>query len=116
MHGAFVGIGDEIGYRFYGDRDGPYGPFVGASFLTSVYHTQKSIYRLDPSALEYVQWGPALDLGWSLHLDRTIVLAFSMGAQYTFTTVDGDRLPQLTRLLVGDGLRPRAGIQVGRVW
>jgi len=44
------------------------------------------------------------------------VLALSLGALYTFTDVDPRRLPELTRLLVGDGPRPRGGIQVGKIF
>jgi hypothetical protein len=111
-----VGLGTELGYRFYGGRDGPFGPFLGVSFLTSLYHTQATVYRVDPDAFRYGQYGPALDLGWSVHLDRTTVVALAIGAQYTFVTVDEHRLSDLARLLVGDGLRPRGGIQVGKVF
>lgn len=116
VKGAFIGVGGELGYRFYGWRDGPYGPFIGTSFLMGVYHTQATIYRIDPEAFRYVQYGPALDVGWSVHLDRTTVLALSLGAQYTFVDVDASRLPDLTRLLVGDGPRPRGGVQVGKTF
>jgi hypothetical protein len=115
--GAFVGLGAELGYRFYAWRNGPYGPFFGTSFLTGFYHTQATISRIDPNAFRYLQYGPAVDFGWSVPLDKNgTVLAISLGAQYTFTDVDPRRLPELTRLLVGDGPRPRAGIQVGKVF
>ena len=108
VKGAFVGLGAELGYRFYAWRDGPYGPFFGMSFLGGYYHTQNSIFQVDPNAF---------DFGWSMHLDKKgTVLAFSLGAQYTFTDVDPRRLPELTRLLVGDGPRPRGGIQVGKTF
>ncbi|HSO39666.1 MAG TPA: hypothetical protein VLT33_44370, partial [Labilithrix sp.] len=117
VKGAFVGLGAELGYRFYAWRDGPYGPFFGTSFLTGYYHTQGTIYRIDPAAFRYVQYGPAVDFGWSVHLDKKgTVLALSLGAQYTLTDCDPHRLPELTRLLVGDGARPRGGIQVGKVF
>ena len=117
MKGAFVGLGAELGYRFYAWRDGPYGPFFGMSLLTGYYHTQKTIYQIDPDSFRYFQYGPAVDLGWSVHLDKKgTVLALSLGAQYTFTDVDPRRLHELTRLLVGDGPRPRAGIQVGKTF
>ena len=117
VKGAFVGLGAELGYRFYAWRDGPYGPFFGMSFLAGYYHTQATIYRLDPNAFRYFQYGPAVDFGWSVHLDKKgTVLAISLGAQYTLTDVDPRRLPELTRLLVGDGPRPRGGIQVGKTF
>ena len=117
VKGAFIGLGAELGYRFYAWRDGPYGPFLGLSFLTGYYHTQSTIYRIDANAFRYAQYGPAVDFGWSVHLDtKGTVLALSIGAQYTFTNVDAGTLPELTRLLVGDGLRPRGGIQVGKVF
>ena len=117
VKGAFVGLGAELGYRFYAWRDGPYGPFFGMSFLGGYYHTQATIYRIDPNAFRYFQYGPAVDFGWSVHLDKKgTVLAVSLGAQYTFTDVDPRRLPELTRLLVGDGPRPRGGIQVGKTF
>jgi hypothetical protein len=116
MKGAFVGVGAEVGYRFYAWRDGPFGPFFGLSFIGGYWHTQSSIFRIDPNAFRYFQYGPAADFGWSVHLDRTTVLAISLGAQYTFTDVDPRRLPELTRLLVGDGPRPRGGIQVGKTF
>jgi len=117
VKGAFVGLGAELGYRFYAWRDGPYGPFFGMSFLAGYYHTQRTISRIDPNAFRYFQYGPAVDFGWSVHLDKKgTVLAISLGAQYTFTDVEPRRLPDLTRLLVGDGLRPRGGIQVGKTF
>ena len=116
MKGAFAGIGGELGYRFYAWRDGPFGPFIGWSFIGGVYHTQATFYRIDPRAYRYGQYGPAFDFGWSAHLDRTTVLAVSLGAQYTLTTVDPRELNEVTRLLVGDGPRPRGGIQVGKTF
>lgn len=116
VKGAFVGLGGEVGYRFYAWRDGPFGPFLGLSFLAGYYHTQSSIFRIDPKAFRYLQYGPAVDLGWSVHLDRTTVLAVALGAQYTAVTVDPLTLPDLTRLLVGDGPRPRGQIQVGKTF
>ena len=116
VKGAFAGVGAELGYRFYAWRDGPFGPFIGMSLLTGVYHTQATFYRIDPHAFRYAQYGPAVDLGWSAHLDRTTVFALSVGAQYTFVSVDPRDLNEITRLLVGDGPRPRGGIQVGKVF
>jgi hypothetical protein len=116
VKGAFVGVGGEIGYRFYAWREGPFGPFFGMCLLGGVYHTQASIFRIDPDAFNYVQYGPAVDFGWAVHLDRTTVLALSVGAQYTIVSVNPRRLPELTRLLVGDGPRPRGNIQVGKVF
>lgn len=116
MKGAFAGVGGELGYRFYAWRDGPFGPFIGFSFISGVYHTQATFYRIDPNSYRYAQYGPAFDFGWSAHLDRTTVLAVSLGAQYTFTSVDAHGLNEVTRLLVGDGPRPRGGIQVGKTF
>jgi hypothetical protein len=116
MKGAFVGVGSEVAYRFYAWRDGPFGPFLGMSFLSGYYHTQSSIFALDPHAFRYAQYGPAVDFGWSVHLDRTAVLALSLGAQYTFVDANPRELPELTRLLVGDGPRPRGGVQVGKIF
>ena len=116
LNGTFVGVGGELGYRFYAWSDGPFGPFIGVSWLTGYYHTQETFYRVDPNAFRYLQYGPAFDLGWSVHLDRTTVLAFGLGAQYTFTDVDPRSLHDITRLLVGDGPRPRGQIQVGKVF
>ena len=116
MKGAFVGVGGELGYRFYAWRDGPFGPFFGLSFLAGYYHTQATFYALDPKAFRYAQYGPAVDLGWSVHLDRTTVLALALGAQYTGVDVDPRSLNELTRLLVGDGPRPRGQVQVGKTF
>jgi hypothetical protein len=116
LNGSFVGLGGELGYRFYAWRDGPFGPFVGVSFLMGYYHTQGTFYRIDPNAFRYLQFGPAVDFGWSVHLDRTTVLAVGLGAQYTFVDVDPRSLQDLPRLLVGDGPRPRGQIQVGKTF
>ena len=116
--GVFIGGGGEFGYRFYAHRDGPFGPFVGGSFIGNFYHVQDSFTEFGPvsHSLNYVQYGPAMDVGWSFHLDKTTVIALSLGAQYTFITIDSNLLTDLTALLVGDGLRPRGGIQVGKVF
>jgi hypothetical protein len=117
IRGAFVGVGGELGYRFYAWRGGPLGPFLGLSFLSGYYHTQSSIFRIDPNAFRYVQYGPAADLGWAVRLDQKgTVLAVALGAQYTFVDVDPRTLNELTRLLVGDGPRPRGQIQVGKTF
>lgn len=116
--GVFVGGGGELGYRFYAYRDGPFGPFIGFSFMANFYHAQDSLtdFSVTSNSVNYVQYGPATDIGWSFHLDKTTVVALSLGAQYTFITIDSSRLADLTALLVGDGIRPRAGIQVGKVF
>jgi hypothetical protein len=116
VKGAATGFGGEIGYRFYGGSRGPGGPFVGASFLCGGYASAPTFLAIRPKTTHYAQYGVALEVGWAVHIDRTIVLAMGIGVQRTWIGVDRERLSDFAQMVVGDGVRPRAMIQVGRVF
>jgi hypothetical protein len=113
--GTVGGAGGELGYRYYFGGGGPSGPFVGVSALAGYFHSRADLYERDPNARWYMQYGGAVDLGWAVHLDRTIIAGFALGAQRTWLDEPG-HLSDLADLLVGEGLRPRGQIQVGRVF
>ncbi len=46
------------------------------------YHSRADLYELkDATAVWYIQYGAAIDLGWAFHLDADTVLALSIGAR-----------------------------------
>ena len=114
--GEVAGFGGELGYRYYAGERGPNGPFFAASFLTGHYYSRSSFLESDPHALWYTQYGWALDFGWATYLDRTIVFAMAAGVQRTWITVDRATITDQAQLLDGEGLKPRAQIQVGRAF
>jgi hypothetical protein len=116
IKGAVTGVGGEIGYRYYGGRRGPSGPFIGASFLGGGYASAPTFFAIRPQTTHYAQYGVALEVGWAVHIDRTIVLATGFGVQHTWIGVDRDKLSDFAQLVVGEGFRPRAMIQVGRIF
>jgi hypothetical protein len=113
--GTVFGAGGEIGYRYYVGDDGPSGPFFAISLVGGYYHSRADLYEPDPNARWYIHYGAAIDMGWSFHLDKTTMVAFAVGAQRTWTDERGNLCP-LAALLVGDGVRPRFEILVGKVF
>ena len=108
--------GFELGYRYYAGDRGPDGPFFGVSFIGGYYHSRADLYELkDSTAVWYMHYGAAIDMGWSFHLDAITIVALAIGAQRTWVDERG-KLCDLAQLLVGDGVRPRALLQVGRVF
>lgn len=116
VSGAVAGGGGELGYRYYAGARGPNGPFVGASFLSGYYFSRSSFYDKDAPTTPYAQYGLAMDMGWATHIDRTIVLAMGIGAQRTWIVGEREKLTDYAKMVVGDGVKPRAMIQVGRIF
>lgn len=115
--GACLGLGTELGYRFYGGHDGPSGPFLGLSVLGGRYLSLSRLYRTDTHGEGYFQLGGAADVGWALHLDRTIVVALGVGVQYTWVAgASRDTLSEIAQLVSGEGFRPRGNVQVGKTF
>ncbi len=115
--GACLGLGSELGYRFYGGHDGPSGPFFGLSVLGGRYLSHSRLYRTDTHGEGYFQIGGAADVGWALHLDRTVVVALGVGIQYTGVVgASRDTLSEIAQLVSGEGFRPRGNVQVGKTF
>ena len=115
--GACLGLGSELGYRFYGGHDGPSGPFIGLSGLGGRYLSLSRLYRTDTHGEGYFQIGGAADVGWALHLDRTVVVALGVGVQYTWVAgASRDTLSEIAQLVSGEGFRPRGHVQVGKTF
>lgn len=113
--GTVGGVGFELGYRYYAGERGPSGPFFGVAFIGGYYHSRADLYERDDNSRFYIHYGGAIDMGWAFWLDRTTVVALALGAQRTWVDERGN-LSDLAQLLVGDGVRPRGQIQVGRVF
>ena len=115
VKGGIAGGGGEIGYRYYTGARGPYGPFVGTSFLSGYYVSRSSFYE-DVATTTYAQYGLAIDMGWATDIDRTFTLAVGIGAQRTWIDVDRRKLSDYGKAVAGEGVRPRAMVQVGRAF
>ena len=115
-HGEVAGFGGEIGYRYYADEHRPTGPFFAVSFLSGYYYSRSSFLESDPTALWYTQYGWAVDMGWSFAIERTTIIALGAGVQRTWIDVTRAEITDHAQLSNGEGLRPRAQFQVGRVF
>jgi hypothetical protein len=75
----FEGFGCEIGYRYYADRGGPRGFFVGPSLvLASMKATAQN-----GNQLSYADYGLALDAGYEILLADSVAVSVGAGVQYT---------------------------------
>ena len=80
----FNGVGCNIGYRYYFERDsGPRGFFIGPTFLLA-YLVQKEEGVKTP----YAQLGGAFDLGYQALIADRVSVSFGGGVGYTTTTRD----------------------------
>ncbi len=113
--GTVGGVGGELGYRYYAGAGGFSGPFFGLAAIGGYYHSRADLYEADDNARFYIHYGGAIDMGWAFNLDKTTVVVLALGAQRTWVDERG-HICDLAQLLVGDGVRPRAQIQVGRVF
>jgi hypothetical protein len=106
-----LGYGGELGYRFYSGSRGPTGFFIGPSVLAGRYAWEEGGNETNTGSLS--RYGVAADVGWSTMIGSHFVLALGGGAQYAWVDSDRERVPDLTRLIIGKGLRPRALVQLG---
>lgn len=114
--GEVAGFGGELGYRYYSGERGPRGPFFGVSLLSGHYYSRTSFLEEDPRARWYTQYGWAIDMGWAAYVDRSIIVAVAAGVQRTWIDVERSQITDQAELVSGEGLRPRAQIQIGRVF
>jgi len=115
-HGEAMGLGGEIGYRYYANEVGPTGPFFAASFLSGYYYSRSSFLESDPTALWFTQYGWAIDMGYSIAIEKTTIICMGLGVQRTWIDVPRADITDTAQLTNGEGLRPRAQFQVGRVF
>lgn len=105
---VFSGVGGEIGYRFYLERNGPRGFYLGPSFLLAALTALPQA----GASVDYLNLGGALDLGYQALLGRVLV-GIGAGAQYTVATKDFPQQQLAASVYANSGLRPRVSLAIG---
>jgi hypothetical protein len=115
-----IGLGAEVGYRYYSGPNGPQGFFVGGSFLAlslEYIHSAQPGVPLDATDdTKFVQLGGAIDAGYQLVFLGNFAAGAGVGAQYTVDTMEPHfEFPShfWHDFLYGAGLRPRVLLSIG---
>jgi hypothetical protein len=115
-----IGLGAEVGYRWYSGANGPQGFFLGGSFVAlslEYIHSAAPGLPLDATDdTKFVQLGGAIDAGYQLVFLGNFAAGAGLGAQYTVDTAQPHfEYPShfWHDLLYGWGLRPRLLLSIG---
>jgi hypothetical protein len=105
----FRGFGAELGYRYYFDRGGPRGFFVGPSFVLGAF-TAKA---MNGQTTDYANIGFAADTGYQMLVADSVALALGGGLEATWTShsIPPQQFP--ARIYANDGVRPRVLLSLG---
>lgn len=76
---TFKGFGGELGYRYYFDRGGPRGPFVGPSLIVADITATSG----NGKQMSFVDYGVAADVGYSALIADAVAVSVGGGLQYT---------------------------------
>jgi hypothetical protein len=106
---TFHGFGGELGYRYYLDRGGPRGFFVGPSVLLGAITATAG----NGSQTSFLDYGVAADAGYEALLADTIAVSVGAGVQYTRTSesIPDQQLP--ASIYANDGVHPRLLLSFG---
>jgi len=107
---GFLGVGGELGYRFYSGTRGANGFFVGPSV-----HVEQLSESAQGHTTDVATIGVAVDAGGQWIVGPGIILGIGIGIDYTpvGTNTVASRLPLEGKWLSGDGFRPRTLASVG---
>lgn len=106
-----TGVGTEVGYRYYTDRDRPAGFFFGPSLIGGGFHQTNDSGQVTRS---FALGGVAMDLGGQVIVGPGIVIGAGLGVQYNVSGLSYDENPALmAEIIAGRGLRPRALLSFG---
>jgi hypothetical protein len=122
-----VGVGAEVGYRWYSGDYGPHGIFLGGSLialsLEYVHHAAPGVLLDKSDDTTFVQLGGAIDAGYQIIVLGNFAVAGGIGAQYTIDTTTNFASTTQPNFefavhpwhdfFYGAGLRPRALLSVG---
>jgi hypothetical protein len=105
----FKGFGGEIGYRYYVERGGPRGFFLGPSLLLG----SMTATAADGTRTPFWNYGLAADGGYEALVVDRIAISVGAGVQYTATSksIPNQQLP--ASLYANGGLGPRLLLAVG---
>ncbi len=78
----FAGFGAELGYRYYGEKGGPRGFFVGPSLIVGWFNAKAQ----NGSTTSYVDYGVAADVGYQALIADSVSLSLGGGVQYVAPT------------------------------
>jgi hypothetical protein len=105
----FHGLGLELGYRYYFERGGPRGVFVGPSLLLGAF----TAHAQNGTDTSYLQYGIAADAGYAILLADHVALALGGGLQYASTskTIPDQQFPSW--IYANRRLSPRVLFSIG---
>jgi hypothetical protein len=106
---SFKGFGGELGYRYYLQKGGARGFFVGPSVLLAGITATAG----DGSQTSFLDFGVAADVGYEALVADKIAVTVGGGLQYTFTdkSIPPQQLP--ASVYANDALRPRFLLAIG---
>jgi hypothetical protein len=79
---SFTGFGGELGYRYYVDKGGPRGFFLGPSLLLGSFRATAH----DGATTSYMEYGLAADAGYQMLIANRASLSLGGGIQWVTAT------------------------------
>jgi hypothetical protein len=106
---TFHGFGGELGYRYYLDKGGPRGFFVGPSLILAAITATAG----NGSQTSFLDFGLAADVGYEALIADEIAVSVGTGVQYTRTSksIPDQQLP--AAIYANNALRPRLLLSLG---
>ncbi|MGD0678373.1 MAG: hypothetical protein ABSC94_23430 [Polyangiaceae bacterium] len=106
---TFHGFGGELGYRYYFDKGGPRGFFLGPSLLLAGITATAG----NGTQTSFSDVGFAADAGYEALIADTIAISVGAGAQYVLTSksIPEQQLP--ASIYANNALRPRLLLSLG---
>lgn len=106
---TFHGFGGELGYRYYFEKGGPRGFFLGPSLVLASISAKTG----NGSDTPFVDFGVAADAGYEALIADTIAVSVGAGAQYVVTSksIPEQQLP--ASIYANNAVRPRLLASIG---
>jgi hypothetical protein len=106
---TFKGFGTELGYRYYFDRGGPRGFFLGPSLILGWITATAG----NGETTKYLDLGVAADVGYQAIIVDRVSIAVGAGVQYAFpsTSIPDQQMPAAT--VANAGFKPRMLFSLG---
>jgi hypothetical protein len=106
---TFHGLGGELGYRYYFDKGGPRGFFLGPSLLLAAITATAG----NGSQTSFLDLGLAADVGYEALLADKIAISVGAGVQYTTPnkSIPDQQLP--ASIYANSAVQPRLLLSMG---
>jgi hypothetical protein len=106
---TFTGFGAELGYRYYLDRGGPRGLFLGPSVLVGSMTATAG----NGSQTPFLDFAIAADAGYEALVADTVAVSVGAGVQYGFAdkSIPPQQLP--ASIYANNGFQPRLLLSLG---